>query len=187
MKSAAILPALALALAGVAPAPVSFAQTTTPLSYTQPLSPQSVQAVQDKLRQAGAYTGNVDGIWGADSESALQHFQQSHQLQVTGQMNQATAATLGIDPGTLLATAQPAQAVAPPPAGETLRPRSIRAIQERLRALNFYSGNVDGVWGQSTQSAIERFQQGRGLQPNGQLNPATISAMGLSPGVLSYR
>ncbi|MBN8907264.1 MAG: peptidoglycan-binding protein [Alphaproteobacteria bacterium] len=187
MKASAILPTLALALAGLAPAPSSFAQTTVPpLSYTQPLSPQSVQAVQERLRQAGAYTGNVDGIWGADSETALQRFQQSHQLQVTGQMNQATAATLGIEPGTLLATAQPTPA-ASPPAGERLRSQSIRAIQERLRALNFYNGALDGVWGESTQSAIERFQQGRGLQPNGQLNPATISALGLSPDVLSYR
>jgi peptidoglycan hydrolase-like protein with peptidoglycan-binding domain len=188
MKSAAILPTLALALAGAVVAPASFAQTAAaPLSYVQPLSPQSVQAVQDRLRQAGAYSGNVDGIWGADSETALQHFQQTHQLQVTGQMNQATAATLGIDPGTLLAAAQPAPTAAPQPAGETLRPQSIRAIQTRLRALNFYSGAVDGVWGESTQAAIERFQQGRGLQPNGQLNPATISAMGLPPDVLTYR
>lgn len=188
MKASAILPTLALAFAGVTVAPASFAQTAAaPLAYVQPLSPQSVQAVQDKLRQAGAYTGNVDGIWGADSEAALQHFQQTHQLQVTGQMNQATAATLGIDPGTLIAAAQPAPTASAPPAGETLRPRSIRAIQTRLRALNFYNGAIDGVWGQSTQSAIERFQQGRGLQPNGQLNPATIAALGLSPDVLSYR
>jgi peptidoglycan hydrolase-like protein with peptidoglycan-binding domain len=186
MKAASILPTVALAFAAVALAPASHAQNAPPLSYVQPLSQQSVQAVQEKLRQAGAYTGNVDGIWGADSEAALQHFQQTHQLQVTGQMNQATAATLGIDPGTLLATAQPAP-TAPPPAGATLRPQSIRAIQERLRALNFYNGTVDGIWGQSTQSAIERFQQGRGLQPNGQLNPATISALGLSPDALSYR
>jgi hypothetical protein len=54
MKAAAILPILALAFAGVALAPAGFAQTAPPLAYVQPLSPQSVQAVQDKLRQAGA-------------------------------------------------------------------------------------------------------------------------------------
>ena len=70
---------------------------------------------------------------------------------------------------------------------ENLRASSIRAIQSHLRGLGFYTGAVDGVWGQSTQSAIERFQQGRGLQPNGQLNPATIGAMGLSPDSLTYR
>ncbi len=60
-------------------------------------------------------------------------------------------------------------------------------MQSRLLALNFYSGAVDGIWGASTQSAIERFQQGRGLQPNGQLNPATVTALGLSADAISFR
>jgi N-acetylmuramoyl-L-alanine amidase len=60
-------------------------------------------------------------------------------------------------------------------------------MQERLASLGFYTGGVDGVWGQSTQNAIARFQQNRGLQPNGQLNPATITGMGISPDSLAYR
>ena len=32
-----------------------------------------------------------------------------------------------------------------------------------------------------TQAAIERFQQGRGLQATGQINPATAQALGLDP------
>jgi peptidoglycan hydrolase-like protein with peptidoglycan-binding domain len=73
------------------------------------------------------------------------------------------------------------------PPADTLRPGSVRAVQSQLRRLGFYNGEVDGIWGQSTQSAIERFQQGRGLQPNGQLNPATVSAMGLSNDAMAYR
>jgi len=37
-----------------------------------------------------------------------------------------------------------------------------------------------------TQMAIERFQQSRGLQPNGQLNPLTVNALGLGEGLV-YR
>ena len=187
-------PLLALTLAGAVLASPSFAQTGQPLSFVQPLSSQSIQAVQEKLHQAGAYNGKIDGMWGPDSATALQQFQQSHQLQVTGQMNQATAATLGLEPGTLLAETTPGQSVAAPPPlppaplpSDRLSASSIRSVQTRLRALNFYGGAVDGIWGQSTQTAIERFQQGRGLQANGQLNPATISALGLSPNALSYR
>jgi len=189
MKRAATIAATALAttLAGATLAPAGFAQAAPALSYVQPLSTQAVEAVQDRLRQAGVYAGTVDGIWGPDSAAALQHFQQSHQLQVTGQMNQATAATLGMDPASLAAVA----AATPPPEAPapvgTLTAASVRAVQSRLQALNFYTGAVDGVWGESTQAAIERFQQGRGLQPNGQLNPATVTAMGLTPGALSYR
>ncbi|HEX2942814.1 MAG TPA: peptidoglycan-binding domain-containing protein [Rhodopila sp.] len=161
------------------------AQPTTPLAYVQPLPPAAVQAVQQHLRHAGAYGGNVDGVWGPDSAAALQRFQASHQLQATGQMNQATAEALGLDTTRLLGT-QEAQ-VPPLPSPETLQASSVRAIQERLRSLGFYTGGVDGVWGQSTQSAIQQFQQNRGLQPNGQLNQATVSAMGLPPNALAYR
>jgi peptidoglycan hydrolase-like protein with peptidoglycan-binding domain len=157
------------------------------LAYVQQVPPAAVQAVQEHLRSAGAYGGAVDGVWGPDSVAALQRFQAGHQLQATGQLNQATAAALNLDPAALLGTQQAAVPPPPVPAAETLRPSSVRAIQERLRSLGFYTGGVDGVWGQSTQSAIQQFQQNRGLQPNGQLNPATVTAMGLAPDSLAYR
>jgi peptidoglycan hydrolase-like protein with peptidoglycan-binding domain len=161
-------------------------QTTSPLAYIQPVPPAAVQAVQEHLRSAGAYSGAADGVLGPDSVAALQRFQAGHQLQVTGQLNQATAAALGLDPAALLG---PQQAALPPPVplAETLRQSSVRTIQERLRNLGFYRGAVDGVWGQTTQRAIEQFQQNRGLQPNGQLTPATVTAMGLAPDSLTYR
>jgi len=64
--------------------------------------------VQQRLHSAGAYNGAVDGVWGPDSAAALQQYQSSHQLQVTGQLNQATAASLGVDLGALLGTQQAA-------------------------------------------------------------------------------
>jgi peptidoglycan hydrolase-like protein with peptidoglycan-binding domain len=145
-----------------------------------------VQNVQDRLRQAGVYTGRIDGIWGTDSQASLERFQQAHQLQVTGQLNQATAATLGLDPNALLVSPVAAPAPPPPPPDHLL-PASVRAVQARLRALGFYGGAVDGVWGAATEVAIENFQRGRGLQPDGQLGPATATAMGLTPEALAYR
>ncbi|HEY0419208.1 MAG TPA: peptidoglycan-binding domain-containing protein, partial [Acetobacteraceae bacterium] len=67
---------VACLLASTLPA---LAQPVPPLTYVQPLSPQAVQSVQDKLRQAGVYSGVSDGVWGPDSAVALQRFQQSHQ------------------------------------------------------------------------------------------------------------
>jgi len=65
-----------------------------------------------------------------------------------------------------------------------LRSSSVQVIQARLRDLNYDRGPVDGVWGANTQQAIASFQQGRGLQPNGQLNPMTVAALGLDPKIL---
>jgi peptidoglycan hydrolase-like protein with peptidoglycan-binding domain len=171
------------ALAGgflLAAAVAAHAQAPT-LAYVQPLTPDAVASVQQKLQAAGTYTGKVDGVWGPDSDTALQRFQQSHQLQTTGQMNQATAATLGLDVSRLTVATQPLPSPVPSP--DHLRPDSVRALQARLGALGFYKGAVDGVWGGSTQAAVEAFQQGRGWQPNGDLNPATVSA----PDAMAYR
>jgi peptidoglycan hydrolase-like protein with peptidoglycan-binding domain len=185
MKPFAILTGGVLLTASFSP--FAIGQTVSPLAYVQPVPPAAVQAVQDHLRHAGAYNGAVDGVWGPDSVVALQQFQASHQLQVTGQLNQATVATLGLDPQALLGAQQVAVPPPPPPPADRLRPSSVRAVQERLRTLGFYTGGVDGVWGQSTQNAVGQFQQNRGLQPSGQLTPATVTAMGLSPNALAYR
>jgi peptidoglycan hydrolase-like protein with peptidoglycan-binding domain len=183
--SSLILVGLLGAMAPTAAPPLA-AQTPPPLTYTQQLTPQAVQMVQQRLRQQGAYNGEIDGVWGADSQAALERFQQTHGLQVTGQLNQATVATLGIPPDQLLSAGQPAPsaAVATPVAGSTLSPAAVQAIQTRLRDLNYYNGPTDGIWGAETQQAIERFQQGRALQVNGQLNPATVAALGLDPNIL---
>jgi peptidoglycan hydrolase-like protein with peptidoglycan-binding domain len=151
----------------------------------QPLSPAALMSVQERLRQMGAYAGRVDGVWGPDSQSALERFQQGRGLQVSGQLNQATAATLGLNPVELLAArpgpATSTDAAALAATSNTLSRGAVRNVQSRLRALCFYRGQVDGAWGAGTQTAIERFQQGRGLQPTGQINPATAQAMGLDP------
>ena len=174
--------ALSALPAGAQPAP-------PPLSYVQPVPAPAVQSVQDRLRQAGVYNGGIDGIWGADSQAALERFQQSHQLQVTGQLNQATVATLGMDPTMFAVTPTAAAAATPPqvPPPDHLMPASVRAVQSRLHTLGFYGGAVDGVWGEGTQVAIENFQRARSLQPDGQLGPSTITAMGLAPESLAYR
>ncbi|MFH5923038.1 peptidoglycan-binding domain-containing protein [Roseomonas xinghualingensis] len=153
------------------------------LSYVQPLGQAALMQVQERLRQVGAYPGRPDGVWGPDSQAALERFQQRNGLQVTGQLNQATAATLGLNPGDLLAAGPAPSAGAPAadPVSGPLSRAAVRNVQGRLRALGFYRGGVDGLWGAGTQAAIERFQQGRGLQPTGQLNPATAQAMGLDP------
>ncbi len=170
-------------LLALSPLAVS-AQQAPGLIYSQPLPPAALQQVQERLRQAGAYQGRVDGVWGPESQQALERYQQRNGLQVTGQMNQATAATLGLQPSELLIGATAGGGM-PATSADPLAPEVVRNVQRQLRRLGFYRGGADGIWGPGTQAAIERFQQGRGLQPTGQLNPATAQAMGLDPNNLA--
>lgn len=164
------------------PAPVPM------LMFTQPLAPGSVQVVQDRLRQQGLYTGRVDGVWGGDSQAALTQFQQTHELQVTGQMNQATAALLGLDPAQLLAaTAQPAAPPPPPPQGVALSRNAVRTLQERLQQLGYYTAAIDGEWGPAAIDALRRYQEASGIQVTGRINSQTVTALGIDPTTLTQR
>lgn len=72
-----------------------------------------------------------------------------------------------------------------PPADPTLtRPRlktgarggAVRALQQLLNSLGFPCG-VDGVFGPNTRSAVNRFQEARGLSVNGEVDLDTWRAL----------
>ncbi len=170
--------ALILAVTAAAPA---LAQAPAPLSFVQPLTAPATSAVQERLREAGVYTGAPDGVWGPESQAALDRFQQARGLPVTGSVNLATAQALGVSMPRLLPSAMVEPQAAAPVAAGPLSPRAVRNVQMRLRALGFYQSQADGVWGSGTQTALERFQRGRGLEASGQINPATAQALGLNP------
>ena len=69
---------------------------------SQPIRPQSmsrgeVRQVQQALDKDGFKAGRTDGRWGHETQAAVKQFQQSKQLQATGQLNEQTVADLGLD------------------------------------------------------------------------------------------
>lgn len=62
------------------------------------------------------------------------------------------------------------------------RGENVSALQSRLKELGYYTGSVDGIFGQSTYDAVRRFQQDNGLNPDGIAGSATITALGLMLG-----
>ncbi len=176
------------------------------LTYSQLLGAGAIQDIQGRLKALGAFSGNADGAWGNDSGLALQNFQQTHGLQVTGDINPATAATLGLSPAALvgagpasvaappvaapLATAPPISSPAPAAAAASGQPvfalsaNSVRIIQARLRQLRLYGGSIDGLWGGGSLAALQSFQQAHGLPGDGRLTAASVSALGIDPAAM---
>ena len=56
----------------------------------------------------------------------------------------------------------------------------VRQVQQKLSQWGYYSGAVDGVFGQATYDAVVRFQQKNGLRADGLVGSATAAAMGIS-------
>ncbi len=67
--------------------------------------------------------------------------------------------------------------VALPILREGMQGPAVRQLQERLKALGFLQGSVDGVFGAATQAAVKAAQQNFQLEPDGIVGSATWSAL----------
>jgi peptidoglycan hydrolase-like protein with peptidoglycan-binding domain len=142
---------------------------------------------QQRLQTLGFYAGPIDGIWGPETQAAVVRYQQSQGRTAYGGVEPArviVGAPPAVVPPVVLPPAVAPAVVAPPTRPVVLTvPTDVRTVQTRLRQLTFYGGPIDGVWGPGTQAGMENFQRSRGLQV-GQIDTATLSAMGLESAVL---
>jgi peptidoglycan hydrolase-like protein with peptidoglycan-binding domain len=149
--------ALALALA-----PAAFAGNEAPFVDTNTL-----RQVQQTLRSRGFDPGVVDGRMGRATQEAIRAFQRAESLEATGQLNSRTLTALGLADDS---------AAAPRGADD---PKVVRRVQQTLNNRGFDAGSVNGVLGPSTRAALKRFQQGENLEASGELNPQTLTALGI--------
>lgn len=59
------------------------------------------------------------------------------------------------------------------------RGQEVRTIQDKLKRWGYYTGNVDGIYGSLTVSAVKRFQQKNELKVDGIAGTQTLNAMGI--------
>lgn len=59
-------------------------------------SSATVTAVQRSLKHNGFYKGDLDGQMGPETQAAVREYQKNSNLQVTGQLDQATLSGLGV-------------------------------------------------------------------------------------------
>ena len=59
------------------------------------------------------------------------------------------------------------------------RGSEVRKIQDKLKRWGYYTGNVDGIYGSLTVSAVKKFQQKNGLTVDGIAGTKTLNAMGI--------
>lgn len=60
-----------------------------------------------------------------------------------------------------------------------ISPVTLKKIQDQLDGKGYKVGPTDGIWGDSTASAVKEFQQTQGLAPSGNLNIETLQALNI--------
>ena len=144
---------------------------------------QAVRALQKRLKALGYYSGAVDGSYGRETENAVMAFQLSRGLKADGVAGTDTLAALYATSSTAAPrTATPAPTTQISSTGYiTLRRDSygdsVRNLQTKLKSLGFYSGAVDGKYGEGTETAVRNFQKAKNLRVDGVAGPATQRAL----------
>ena len=59
------------------------------------------------------------------------------------------------------------------------RGSEVRTIQDKLKRWGYYTGNVDGIYGSKTVTAVKKFQQRNGLAVDGIAGTKTLNALGI--------
>ena len=60
------------------------------------------------------------------------------------------------------------------------RGNEVISIQTKLKNLGYYTGQIDGIYGPLTQSAVTRYQANFGLTADGIAGPKTLQSLGIS-------
>jgi peptidoglycan L-alanyl-D-glutamate endopeptidase CwlK len=55
---------------------------------------------------------------------------------------------------------------------------AVRTVQQRLQAIGFYRGIIDGDYGDQTAQAVASFQQAIGISPTGNIDTRTLRELG---------
>jgi peptidoglycan hydrolase-like protein with peptidoglycan-binding domain len=126
---------------------------------------EDAMTIQSRLTELGFYKTPIDGMWGRGSRAALRAFKEKNNLKNPEQWDKETQVALlgkGGAPGQAVDTSDPlaSGAVFLNP----FKPDDVQTFQGRLAALGFYSGAVDGIWGNDSQAALRAFKEKSGLK-----------------------
>lgn len=144
-----------------------------------------VITLQQALKDQNYYKGETDGMYGKETTDAVISFQRASGLTQDGMAGIDTQSVLfkGEAQAVVVpvSTAVPFQAnVTPAPNGEYVKllPGNIGALvialQQRLKDQGFYTGEIDGMYGEGTKDAVMSFQRENGLTQDGEASPAML-------------
>ena len=102
-----------------------------------------VKQLQQRLKDLGYYSGDVDGQYGTGTQTAVTAFQAQHGLKADGVAGEQTLAILYSESAqTFVPTPTPSATPAMLSSGSS--GDEVKALQSRLQQLGFYSGVLDG-------------------------------------------
>ena len=120
---------------------------------------------QNRLQTLGFLTTAPDSSFGPDTKAAVQRFQEANGIIADGNIGPATITALMSDEAQVSALAVGSEGT------------QVINVQERLKKLGYFSGNVSGYFGSATEKAVRSFQKRNGLTVDGRVGPSTMNTL----------
>ncbi len=137
-----------------------------------------VRLVQAELSRRGYHPGPVDGVLGNHTRKALEAFEKTYHLAMSGLITKALLSRLNLASATArtpAAMATPKKLAASKP--EKLTAEMVAKLQWLLKRHGFDVGPVDGVFGSHTRHAIRAYQRKNDLPVTGMITAALIASL----------
>lgn len=109
-----------------------------------------VRYLQQALIGLGYLSGSADGKYGAQTMEAVRDYQRAYGLRADGSAGPDTMTSLR---------------------------NTISTLQSDLSRKGWYSGSIDGVYGNGTRSAVKAYQQNVGVNATGVAGPKTMQKL----------
>ena len=143
---------------------------------------EPVTKLQTRLKELGYYEGDPTGVCDENTVAAIKLFEGKHGLVADGEMSAADQQVLygaTAMEASVVVTPSPTPTVKPPT--KTLRPgdkdEEVKLLQQRLKDLGYYTGNITGVYNDATTEAVKAFQKKSSLEEDGVLGPITRTVL----------
>lgn len=143
---------------------------------------EPVTKLQTRLKELGYYEGELTGVCDENTVAAIKLFEGKHGLVADGEMSAADQQVLygaTAMEASVVVTPSPTPTVQPPT--KTLRPGDkddeVKLLQQRLKDLGYYTGNITGVYNDATTEAVKAFQKKSSLEQDGVLGPITRTVL----------
>ncbi|MGB3204456.1 MAG: peptidoglycan-binding protein [Crinalium sp.] len=134
-----------------------------------------VTKLQQQLKQAGYYKDSIDGVFSASTEAAIKRFQQANKITVDGL---AGTRTLSLLQSAIRQSRKPSTSVTKRPSVQQNQSKAqVETLQQRLKQLGYYKGQINGSFNAETKDAVIRFQRNQGLVADGIPGVNTLSAV----------
>jgi len=147
-----------------------------------------VGELQQMLKNLGYYTAAITNKYDTETQKAVKAFQKKNNLTADGIAGAATRTLL--ESGTALAadaTPTPEPTAVPTPTATPVMPSSTvksgssgedaKNVQNRLKELGYYRGEVDGEFGRASVNALKSFQTNNGLTSDGVAGKTTYKVL----------